>query len=141
MIDFIIMIVGAVILGISSHIALFTIGCLTISICAGLGNGLIFKLVPSYFAKESGAANGIVSMMGGLGGFFPPLVITYVTGLTGSSHLAFILLAIFGVLAFITMGHLYKKNMQNKFKKEQYKAKHSFVLLLTFYSVYLFILL
>ena len=108
MIDFI-MIVGAVILGISSHIALFTIGCLTISICAGLGNGLIFKLVPSYFAKESGAANGIVSMMGGLGGFFPPLVITYVTGLTGSSHLAFILLAIFGVLAFITMGHLYKK--------------------------------
>lgn len=109
MIDFIIIIVGAVILGISSHIALFTIGCLTISICAGLGNGLIFKLVPSYFAKESGAANGIVSMMGGLGGFFPPLVITYVTGLTGSSHLAFILLAIFGVLAFITMGHLYKK--------------------------------
>lgn len=109
MIDFIIMIVGAVILGISSHIALFTIGCLTISICAGLGNGLIFKLVPSYFAKESGAANGIVSMMGGLGGFFPPLVITYVTGLTGSSHLAFILLAIFGILAFITMGHLYKK--------------------------------
>lgn len=109
MIDFIMMIIGAVILGISSHIALFTIGCLTISICAGLGNGLIFKLVPSYFAKESGAANGIVSMMGGLGGFFPPLVITYVTGLTGSSHLAFILLAIFGTLAFITMGHLYKK--------------------------------
>lgn len=109
MIDFIVMVIGAVILGISSHIALFTIGCLTISICAGLGNGLIFKLVPSYFANESGAANGIVSMMGGLGGFFPPLVIAYVTGLTGSSHLAFILLAIFGVLAFITMGHLYKK--------------------------------
>lgn len=109
MIDFVVMIIGAVILGISSHIALFTIGCLTISICAGLGNGLIFKLVPSYFAKESGTANGIVSMMGGLGGFFPPLVITYVTSLTGSSHLAFILLAVFGILAFITMGHLYKR--------------------------------
>ncbi|MHB7920227.1 nitrate/nitrite transporter [Staphylococcus hominis] len=109
MIDFVVMIIVAVILGVSSHIALFTIGCLTISICAGLGNGLIFKLVPSYFAKECGTANGIVSMMGGLGGFFPPLVITYVTSLTGSSHLAFILLAVFGILAFITMGHLYKK--------------------------------
>ena len=78
-------------------------------------------------------------MMGGLGGFFPPLVITYVTGLTGSSHLAFILLAIFGVLAFITMGHLYKKNMQNKL----YIRKQNIVLYcsLTFYSVYLFILL
>ncbi|UDI77587.1 NarK/NasA family nitrate transporter [Staphylococcus taiwanensis] len=109
MIDFSVMIIGAVLLGISSHIALFTIGCLTISVCAGIGNGLVFKLVPSYFAEESGAANGIVSMMGGLGGFFPPLVITYITGLTGSSHLAFILLAIFGILAFITMAHLYKK--------------------------------
>ena len=81
-------------------------------------------------------------MMGGLGGFFPPLVITYVTGLTGSSHLAFILLAIFGVLAFITMGHLYKKNMQNKFiKKSNTKLNIVLYCSLTFYSVYLFILL
>ncbi|MGT0298796.1 hypothetical protein ACV566_06100 [Staphylococcus aureus] len=41
MIDFVVMIIGAIILGISDHIALFTVGCLTISICAGIGNGLI----------------------------------------------------------------------------------------------------
>ena len=109
MVDFIIMITGALILGFSNHIALFTIGCLMISVCAGIGNGLIFKLVPSYFAKEAGSANGIVSMMGGLGGFFPPLVITYITGVTGSSHLAFIFLAIFELIALITMVHLNKK--------------------------------
>lgn len=105
-IDFVIMIIGALILSLSSHIVLFTIGCLAISICAGIGNGLIFKLVPSYFSKEAGSANGIVSMMGGLGGFFPPLVITFVTSITGSSHLAFFFLAIFGVIALITMIHL-----------------------------------
>ncbi len=109
MVDFIFLIVGAVILGISSHITLFTIGCLLISFCAGIGNGLIFKLVPTYFQNVAGSANGVVSMMGGLGGFFPPLVITYTSSLTGSSHLAFILLAILGVIAFITMLHLYKK--------------------------------
>lgn len=108
-IDFVIMIIGALILSLSSHIVLFTIGCLAISICAGIGNGLIFKLVPSYFSKEAGSANGIVSMMGGLGGFFPPLVITFVTRITGSSHLAFFFLAIFGVIALITMIHLNKK--------------------------------
>ncbi|KDP66165.1 nitrate/nitrite transporter [Staphylococcus epidermidis] len=108
-IDFVIMIIGALILSLSSHIVLFTIGCLAISICAGIGNGLIFKLVPSYFSKEAGSANGIVSMMGGLGGFFPPLVITFVTSITGSSHLAFFFLAIFGVIALITMIHLNKK--------------------------------
>ncbi|MCD8923494.1 nitrate/nitrite transporter [Staphylococcus epidermidis] len=108
-IDFVIMIIGALILSLSSHIVLFTIGCLAISICVGIGNGLIFKLVPSYFSKEAGSANGIVSMMGGLGGFFPPLVITFVTSITGSSHLAFFFLAIFGVIALITMIHLNKK--------------------------------
>lgn len=116
MVDFIFLIVGAVILGISSHIALFTIGCLLISFCAGIGNGLIFKLVPTYFQNVAGSANGVVSMMGGLGGFFPPLVITYTSSLTGSSHLAFILLAIFGVIAFITMIHLYKKEYDVEFK-------------------------
>ncbi|GBV63897.1 MFS family major facilitator transporter, nitrate:nitrite antiporter [Staphylococcus aureus] len=109
MIDFVVMIIGAIILGISDHIALFAVGCLTISICAGIGNGLIFKLVPSYFLNEAGSANGIVSMMGGLGGFFPPLVITYVANLTGSSHLAFIFLAVFGCIALFTMRHLYQK--------------------------------
>lgn len=108
-IDFVIMIIGGLILTLFDGIIYFTIGCLTISVCAGIGNGLVFKLVPSYFSKKAGSANGIVSMMGGLGGFFPPLVITFVTGLTGSSHLAFGLLVLFALIALITMVHLYKK--------------------------------
>ena len=106
---FSIMIIGALILGVSSQIFLFTIGCLTVSICVGIGNGLVFKLVPLYFTTEAGVANGIVSMMGGLGGFFPPLVITAVTSLTGSSHLAFIFLSIFGIVALLTMFNLSKR--------------------------------
>ena len=111
-IDFVIMIIGGLILTLFDGIIYFTIGCLTISVCAGIGNGLVFKLVPSYFSKEAGSANGIVSMMGGLGGFFPPLVITFVTGLTGSSHLAFGLLVLFALIALITMVHLYKKKLK-----------------------------
>jgi len=99
---------GAIVLSISHHLILFTIGCLTVSVCAGIGNGLVFKLVPTYFTKEAGVVNGIVSMMGGLGGFFPPLIITLVTSLTGSNHLAFFMLAIFGVIALITMMHMTK---------------------------------
>ncbi|MBF0810701.1 NarK/NasA family nitrate transporter [Staphylococcus xylosus] len=111
--DFLLMITGAITLGLSSHILLFTIVCLLISMCAGLGNGLIFKLVPTYFGKEAGSANGIVSMMGGLGGFFPPLVIAFITSLTGTSHFSFILLAIFGVIALITMIHIMKREKLN----------------------------
>lgn len=108
-IDFVCITIGGIILGLSNNILMFTVGCLLISVCAGIGNGLVFKLVPHYFSKEAGTANGIVSMMGGLGGFFPPLVISLVVSVTGSSHFAFILLAIFAIIALVTMLHLSKR--------------------------------
>ena len=116
-IDFMFLIIGGMILSLFDGMIHFTIGCLAISICAGIGNGLVFKLVPSYFSKEAGSANGIVSMMGGLGGFFPPLVITFVTGLTGSSHLAFGLLVLFALIALMTMIHLYKRKTSLTFQR------------------------
>lgn len=108
-IDFVCITIGGIILGLSNNILMFTVGCLLISVCAGIGNGLVFKLEPHYFSKEAGTANGIVSMMGGLGGFFPPLVISLVVSVTGSSHFAFILLAIFAIIALVTMLHLSKR--------------------------------
>ncbi|MDQ7192513.1 MFS transporter [Staphylococcus felis] len=113
---FTLMIAGSLILGLSSHMVLFTIGCLTVSVCAGIGNGLVFKLVPFYFTKEAGVANGIVSMMGGLGGFFPPIVISIVTSMTGTSHFAFILLCLLGLIALWTMFNLGKR--ENKMNIE-----------------------
>lgn len=70
-IDFVIMIIGALILSLSSHIVLFTIGCLAISICAGIGNGLIFKLVPSYFSKEARFSEWYCIHDGGTRWFLP----------------------------------------------------------------------
>ena len=41
----------------------------------GLGNGAVFKLVPEHFPKETGTVTGLVGALGGLGGFFPPLLL------------------------------------------------------------------
>ena len=41
----------------------------------GLGNGAVFKLVPEQFPKETGTVTGLVGALGGLGGFFPPLLL------------------------------------------------------------------
>src|SRR5699024_7050729 len=64
-----------IILAFSPALGLYTVGVLLISLTAGIGNGVVFKLVPLYLSKQAGIANGIVSMMGGLGGFFPPLLL------------------------------------------------------------------
>lgn len=68
-------------LSFTPSLFLYTVGCLVVSIFAGIGNGTISKLVPLYFSKQAGIVNGIVAAMGGLGGFSPPLLLTAVFNL------------------------------------------------------------
>lgn len=81
----------------------FTIGALGMAAVIGLGNGAVFKLVPEYFPKAVGSVTGLVGAAGGLGGFFPPLLLGFVKQQTGAFTWGFILL---GVFALICLGVL-----------------------------------
>ena len=87
----------ALILSFEPGIVLFTIGALTSAVVFGLGNGAVFKLVAEYYPAKTGAVTGVVGAAGGLGGFFPPLVLGVVQDATGAYTLGFIFLAIFAV--------------------------------------------
>ncbi len=76
----------------------FTIGALGGAAALGLGNGAVFKLVPQYFPKEMGTVTGLVGAFGGLGGFFPPLVLGVVRDATGAYALGFVFLALFALV-------------------------------------------
>jgi len=71
----------------------FTVGALGCAALMGLGNGAVFKLVPQYFPKDSGTVTGLVSAMGGLGGFFPPLLLGFFRDRFGVPWPGFVLLA------------------------------------------------
>ncbi len=75
----------------------FTIGALGIAVFLGLGNGGVFKLVPHYFPKEVGTVTGLVGAAGGLGGFFPPLVMGVLKDSIGSFWPGFVLLSFFAL--------------------------------------------
>ncbi|WP_139488555.1 nitrate/nitrite transporter [Brevibacillus dissolubilis] len=98
---------GGILLAFSPAITLYTIGCLLIALCAGIGNGAVFKLVPLYFSKQAGIVNGIVSAMGGLGGFFPPLVLTALFKMTGHYAIGFMALSQFALCCFIIVIWMY----------------------------------
>jgi len=82
----------------SSSIVPFTIGALGCAAALGLGNGAVFKLVPQYFPNETATVTGLVGAFGGLGGFFPPLVLGFVKDSTGHYIYGFVLLSLFAVL-------------------------------------------
>ncbi|WP_052339205.1 MFS transporter [Gorillibacterium massiliense] len=98
---------GGILLAFSPSIVLFTVGCLLIGFCAGVGNGTVFKLVPLYFSKQSGIANGLISALGGLGGFFPPLMLTSLYAITGQYAIGFMALAMAAICSLLLVLYLY----------------------------------
>jgi NNP family nitrate/nitrite transporter-like MFS transporter len=91
----------------------FTIGALGMAAAIGLGNGAVFKLVPEYFPQSVGVVTGLVGAAGGLGGFFPPLVLGAIRQSTGTFTPGFVLL---GIFALICMAVAYKSGSQPKQK-------------------------
>ena len=74
--------------------------------CLGMGNGVIFQVVPQRFRPEIGAISGLVGAAGGLGGFLLPSTLglfkdltgTYTTGFTIFAAVCFLMLPL--LLAF-----------------------------------------
>jgi len=67
-----------------------TITCLSLACFLGAANGAVFKLVPTEFPNDAGAAGGIVGAAGGLGGFFPPIAMGLIKDHVGTYTLGFV---------------------------------------------------
>jgi MFS transporter, NNP family, nitrate/nitrite transporter len=94
-------------LSFTPSLPIYSFGCLLVAFCAGIGNGAIFKLVPMYFSQQTGIVNGIVSAMGGLGGFFPPLILTILFNWTGHYAIGFMSLSEFSLASFVLVVWLF----------------------------------
>lgn len=73
---------------------------MVICAAAGLGNGSVFKIIPVVAPNQAGAVIGIVSCVGALGGFFPPLLLGWCLAEFGSPAFAYVAMALFALLAF-----------------------------------------
>jgi NNP family nitrate/nitrite transporter-like MFS transporter len=90
-------------LALNPDMPIATVLFLTTAVGLGLGNGAVFKLVPQYFPSNTGLVTGIAGCAGGLGGFFPPLLMGVVRDNTGSYALGFILLAVFAAVCLVIL--------------------------------------
>src|SRR5699024_11666660 len=84
-----------------------TDGALLSASAAGSGSGVIFELVPYYVQEHAGTANGIVSMMGGLGGFLPPLLLSAIFSITGSYSIGFMAFSQFALVSLLLVLWMY----------------------------------
>ncbi|MBM7572811.1 MFS transporter [Aquibacillus albus] len=92
---------------------LFSISCLVIASLLGAGNGAVFKLVPQVSPNNTGAVTGFVSAIGGIGGFFPPMVLGVIKSFTGDYSLGFLLLSLFSLLCLLVINWSYSSHVIN----------------------------
>jgi NNP family nitrate/nitrite transporter-like MFS transporter len=85
------------------NIVPFTIGALGMAAAIGLGNGAVFRLVPEYFPHAVGSVTGLVGAAGGLGGFFPPLVLGALRQAFASFTFGFVFLGAFALVCFFAV--------------------------------------
>jgi MFS transporter, NNP family, nitrate/nitrite transporter len=84
--------------------------------CLGLGNGVVFQLVPLRFPREIGAVTGIVGAVGGVGGFVLPTLLGAIKGATGGYSPAFLILAACAASAVVVLMNLQGESRANSWR-------------------------
>jgi nitrate/nitrite transporter NarK len=86
----------------------FTVGALACAVLLGLGNGAVFKLVPERFPRDTGTVTGLVGALGGLGGFFPPLLLGVFRDSLGVIWPGFVLLALTALVLRVVSNRVFR---------------------------------
>lgn len=66
-----------------ANVWIYTALVILIGIAWGIGKAAVYKFIPEYFPAEVGVVGGTVGVIGGLGGFFCPIIFGYLLQWTG----------------------------------------------------------
>lgn len=77
---------------------IFAILVIIIGIIWGIGKAAVYKYIPEYFPNEVGVVGGMVGVLGGLGGFFCPILFGYLLDATGLWTSSWVLMFLISVV-------------------------------------------
>ena len=66
-----------------ANVWIFTFLVFVVGIAMGIGKAAVYRHIPDYFPQDVGVVGGMVGVLGGLGGFFCPIIFGYLLQGTG----------------------------------------------------------
>ena len=89
----------------------------------GIGKAAVYKLIPDYFPEEVGVVGGMVGVLGGLGGFFCPIVFGYLLEWTGLWSSCWMFMFALSLVCLLWMHMVATKMMKDKHPEDMQKIE------------------
>ncbi len=97
-----------------ANVWIFAFLVFALGIIWGIGKAAVYKHIPDYFPEEVGVVGGMVGVLGGLGGFFCPIVFGYLLKTTGLWTSCWMMMFLLSLVCIIWMHIVITRMMQEK---------------------------
>ncbi len=100
-----------------ANIWIFVFLVFALGIIWGIGKAAVYKHIPDYFPEEVGVVGGMVGVLGGLGGFFCPIIFGYLLKYTGLWTSCWMLMFLLSLTCLWWMHVVITRMMNTKFSE------------------------
>ena len=97
-----------------ANVWIFTGLVFIVGIAMGIGKAAVYKHIPDYFPDDGGVVGGMVGVLGGLGGFFGPVIFGYLLRNTGIWTTSWMFLALVSAVSLVWMHMVVQRMMRER---------------------------
>lgn len=97
-----------------ANVWIFAILVILLGSIWGVGKAGVYKHIPDYFPEEVGVVGGMVGVLGGLGGFFSPIVFGYLLEYTGLWTSCWMFMFVVSTVCLLWMHHVIQQMIARK---------------------------
>jgi NNP family nitrate/nitrite transporter-like MFS transporter len=101
-----------------ANVWIFAVFVILLGSIWGIGKAAVYKLIPDYFPEEVGVVGGMVGVLGGLGGFFCPIIFGYLLEGTGLWTSCWMFMFLLSLVCLVWMHWTTQSMMKQKHPKD-----------------------
>ena len=106
-----------------ANVWIFAVFVILLGSIWGIGKAAVYKLIPDYFPEEVGVVGGMVGVLGGLGGFFCPIIFGYLLEWTGLWTSCWMFMFVLSLVCLAWMHLTVQKMMREKHPEDMQKIE------------------
>ncbi len=117
-----------------ANVWIFAVFVILLGSIWGIGKAAVYKLIPDYFPEEVGVVGGMVGVLGGLGGFFCPIIFGYLLEYTGLWTSCWMFMFALSLACLLWMHLTVQKMMREKHPEDMQKIEEEKVTIFEDYA-------